>query len=106
MCCCNIIMNGAPDDILMMLKIHGYFLGNIFSCVVGQCSQWKMQIDALLVEKLCEMDVEINLVGEESLKYMLETSKGLDSLQKLLAHPNEKVSNQSERIYHRYFNKG
>ncbi len=34
-CCCNIIMNGAPDDILMMLKIYGYFLGNIFSCAAG-----------------------------------------------------------------------
>ena len=100
-------MNGAPDDILMMLKIHGYFLSNIFSCAAGQSSQWKVQIDALsVIEKLCEMDVELNLFGEESFKYMLETSKGLDLLQKLLAHPKEDVWTKSERIYDRYFNEG
>lgn len=80
-CCCNIITCGSPDDILMMLKIHAYFLGNIFSCAASQSNQWKVQMEALsVIQRLCEMDDELGLNGEESFKYMLETSKGLDLL--------------------------
>ncbi len=44
-----------------------------------------------VIDKLCGWDMELNLAGEESFKFMLETSKGLNLLQKLLTHPNTDV---------------
>ena len=55
-----------------------------------------------VVEHLCELDEQLQLEGDQSYKYLIETSDGYDHLQELQQQGNQQVYERVDAIIQSY----